>query len=114
MCRAIATNPTVNRVRTTVATRNPAGAPSPLPEPIAIGTLPVIAVIGAALATAMKSTPTKPSAPALSLPPLPGAGPGPAAVPGAGPVVVPGAVRVPAPAVDRSSAVTADSSQPVE
>ena len=37
--------------------------PSPLPNPTAIGTLPVIAVIGAALATAMKMTATMPMAP---------------------------------------------------
>src|SRR3954470_16981375 len=49
-----------------VANRKPAGAPSPLPKPTAIGTLPVIAVIGAALATAMKITATMPMAPFLS------------------------------------------------
>ena len=42
------------------------GAPSPLPKPTAIGTLPVIAVIGAALATAMKMTATMPMAPFFS------------------------------------------------
>src|SRR3954468_20641563 len=46
-----------------VANKKPAGAPSPLPNPTAIGTLPVIAVIGAALATAMKMTATTPIAP---------------------------------------------------
>ena len=46
-----------------VANRKPAGAPSPLPNPTAIGTLPVIAVIGAALATAMKMTATIPIEP---------------------------------------------------
>src|SRR5829696_1134874 len=50
-------------VSTIVANRKPAGAPSPLPNPTAIGTLPVIAVIGAALATAMKMTATMPMAP---------------------------------------------------
>src|SRR4051812_19333657 len=70
MCRAIATNPMENSVSTTVATRNPAGALIPLPYAMAIGTLLVIAVIGAALATAMNSTPTSPRAPTLSLPPL--------------------------------------------
>src|ERR1700712_4656098 len=46
-----------------VANRNPAGAPRPLPKPTAIGTLPVMAVIGAALATAMKMTATMPIEP---------------------------------------------------
>ena len=46
-----------------VANRKPAGAPRPLPKPTAIGTLPVIAVIGAALATAMKMTATMPMDP---------------------------------------------------
>src|SRR3989337_2479194 len=50
-------------VSTIVANRKPAGAPSRLPNPTAIGTLPVIAVIGAALATAMKMTATMPMAP---------------------------------------------------
>src|SRR5882757_1874391 len=49
-----------------VANRKPAGAPSPLPNPTAMGTLPVMAVIGAALATAMKMTATMPIAPFLS------------------------------------------------
>ncbi len=53
-------------VSTIVANRKPAGAPSPLPNPTAIGTLPVIAVIGAALATAMKMTATMPMAPFFS------------------------------------------------
>jgi hypothetical protein len=39
----------------------------PLPYPRAIGTLPVIAVIGAAFATAMNSTPASPTAPTFSL-----------------------------------------------
>ena len=43
-----------------VANRKPAGAPRPLPNPTAIGTLPVIAVMGAAFATAMKMTATIP------------------------------------------------------
>src|SRR3954452_4151269 len=63
MCLAIATYPRANTVNTIVANRKPAGAPSPLPKPTAIGTLPVIAVIGAALATAMKMTATMPIAP---------------------------------------------------
>jgi hypothetical protein len=46
-----------------VAKRNPAGAPRPFPKPTAIGVLLVIAVIGAALATAMKRTATMPIAP---------------------------------------------------
>jgi len=46
-----------------VANRKPAGAPRPLPNPTAMGTLPVIAVMGAALATAMKMTATMPTAP---------------------------------------------------
>ncbi|MFD0393015.1 hypothetical protein ACFQ3Z_12030 [Streptomyces nogalater] len=33
----------------------------PLPKPTAIGRLPVIAVIGAAVATAMNTTPTSPT-----------------------------------------------------
>src|SRR5215217_6422255 len=48
-----------------VANRKPAGAPSPLPKPTAIGTLPVMAVMGAAFATAMKITATMPTAPFL-------------------------------------------------
>src|SRR5882757_1401880 len=48
-----------------VANRKPAGAPSPLPNPTAMGTLPVMAVIGAALATAMKMTATMPIDPFL-------------------------------------------------
>src|SRR4249920_2021359 len=56
-----------NRVRTTVATRKPAGVPRPLPYATEIGTLPVMAVIGAALAVAMKSTANSPTAPTLSL-----------------------------------------------
>src|SRR3979490_1167446 len=48
-----------------VANRKPAGAPSPLPNPTAIGTLPVIAVIGAALATAIKNTALMPMRPFL-------------------------------------------------
>src|SRR5919106_4299513 len=47
---------------TTVATMYPAGACEPFPKPTAIGTLPTIAVIGAAVATAMKITPTVPTA----------------------------------------------------
>ena len=39
----------------------------PLPNAIAIGTLPVMAVIGAALASAMNSTPKSPTVPAFSL-----------------------------------------------
>src|SRR6476646_612266 len=46
-----------------VAKRKPAGAPRPLPKPTAIGVLLVIAVIGAALATAMNKTATMPIAP---------------------------------------------------
>lgn len=46
-----------------VANRKPAGVPRPLPNPTAIGTLPVIAVIGAAFATAMKMTATMPTDP---------------------------------------------------
>src|SRR5436190_11926778 len=65
MCRAIATYPRANSVRMTVANRKPAGAPRPLPNPTAMGTLPVIAVIGAALATAMKMTATMPMDPFL-------------------------------------------------
>src|SRR5215207_7395140 len=65
MCRAIATYPSANNVRMIVANRKPAGAPRPLPQPTAIGTLPVMAVIGAALATAMKMTATMPMAPFL-------------------------------------------------
>lgn len=42
------------------------GAPVPLPKPTAMGRLPVIAVIGAAVATAMKTTPTSPTEFALS------------------------------------------------
>src|SRR5260370_28328759 len=63
MCWALATEPTGNSVAAIVAKRKPAGAPSPLPNPTAIGTLPVIAVIGAALATAIKMTATMPMAP---------------------------------------------------
>src|SRR3954468_18285734 len=66
MCLAIATYPSANSVSAIVANKNPAGAPSPLPNPTAIGTFPVIAVIGAALATAMKITATMPMAPFLS------------------------------------------------
>ena len=50
----------------TVANKKPAGAPRPLPNPTAIGTFPVIAVIGAALATAMKMTATMPIDPFFS------------------------------------------------
>src|ERR1700704_5489615 len=63
MCRAIATYPSANSVSAIVANRKPAGVPRPLPNPTAIGTLPVMAVIGAALATAMKMTATMPMAP---------------------------------------------------
>ena len=63
MCLAIATYPSANSVRMMVAKRNPAGAPRPLPKPTAIGVFPVIAVMGAALATAMKMTATMPIAP---------------------------------------------------
>ena len=45
-----------------VATRYPAGAYGPLPNPTATGTLPTIAVIGAAVATAMNITPVRPTA----------------------------------------------------
>ncbi len=38
----------------------------PLPKPIAIGTLKLMAVIGAAFATAMKRTAKMPTAPVLS------------------------------------------------
>src|SRR3954471_6210757 len=48
-----------------VANKKPAGAPSPLTNPTAMGMLPVIAVIGAALATAMKMTATMPMDPFL-------------------------------------------------
>src|ERR1700682_2000191 len=63
MCLAIATYPRANSVSATVANRKPAGAPKPLPNPTAIGTLPVMAVMGAALATAMRMTATMPTAP---------------------------------------------------
>ena len=63
MYLAIATYPIANSVRMIVAKRKPAGAPRPLPKPTAIGVLLVIAVIGAALATAMKRTATIPIAP---------------------------------------------------
>src|SRR4029079_6383312 len=63
MYLAIATYPIANNVRMIVAKRKPAGAPRPLPKPTAIGVLLVIAVIGAALATAMNKTATMPIAP---------------------------------------------------
>ncbi len=65
MCFAIATYPRANKVNAMVANRKPAGAPRPLPKPTAMGTLPVIAVMGAALATAMKMTATIPMDPFL-------------------------------------------------
>src|SRR5215218_10257555 len=64
----MATYPTAKMVKTTVAKIYPAGAPVPLPNPTATGTLPVIAVIGAAVATAMKMTSKRPTALGLSLP----------------------------------------------
>lgn len=42
------------------------GAYAPLPNPTAIGTFPTIAVIGAAVATAMNNTPIRPTALGLS------------------------------------------------
>jgi hypothetical protein len=72
--RAIATYPTAKMLRTTVATRNPAGVPMPLPNPTEIGVLPVIAVIGAALAVAMNRTARRPTDPAFRAPPLRGTG----------------------------------------
>src|SRR5512140_3740014 len=54
----------VKNVSTIVAKRNPAGAPRPLPNPMAMGTLKLIAVMGAAFATAMNRTLTRPTAPA--------------------------------------------------
>ncbi|GAB2441848.1 hypothetical protein GCM10027262_52320 [Nocardia tengchongensis] len=44
-----------------MAIRNAAGVPIPLPADIMKGTLPVMAVIGAAVATAMNTTPTRPT-----------------------------------------------------
>src|SRR5699024_3858164 len=39
------------------------GAYAPFPNPMAMGTLPTIAVMGAAVATAMNMTPNRPTAP---------------------------------------------------
>src|SRR5208282_1941450 len=46
----------------TMPTRNPAGAPIPLPMPTAIGTLPSCPVSGDIAANEMKSTPPRPTA----------------------------------------------------
>jgi hypothetical protein len=51
---------------TAVATTKAPGVPIPLPNPTAIGTFPVMAVIGAEPASAMNSTLTMLTAPALS------------------------------------------------
>src|ERR1700686_4872749 len=53
--------------RTTVATRNAAGVPIPLPKPTAIGTLKSMAEIGAAPVTVRNSTPHRPTALPCSL-----------------------------------------------
>jgi hypothetical protein len=50
----------------TVAIQKPAGAPIPLPKPTAIGVLKSMALIGAALVTARKRTPNRPTALRLS------------------------------------------------
>ena len=62
----MAMKPMVKIVSTMVANRKPAEAPVPLPKPTAMGTLKLIAVMGAAFATAMNRTPKRPTAPALS------------------------------------------------
>ncbi|WP_192583634.1 hypothetical protein [Streptomyces albicerus] len=59
---AIDVKPTAKIARTTIATRWPAGAPMPFPAETMTGTLPVIAVIGAAVATAVKATRSSPIA----------------------------------------------------
>ncbi len=58
----MAAYPMANSDSTTVAKMYPAGACEPFPKPTAMGTLPTIAVIGAAVATAMNITPTMPTA----------------------------------------------------
>jgi hypothetical protein len=65
MCLAIAVYPTEKMLSTTVANRYAAGTPVPVPKPTTMGTLPVIAVIGAAFATAMKRTANRPIEPDL-------------------------------------------------
>src|SRR5215218_8550490 len=54
--------PTEKIVRITVANRNAAGVYSPVPKPVANGTLNSIAEIGAAPVTATKITPMRPTA----------------------------------------------------
>jgi hypothetical protein len=49
-------------VRITVANRNAAGVYSPVPKPVANGTLNSIAEMGAAPVTATKITPSRPTA----------------------------------------------------
>ena len=60
--RDIATYPTEKMVRITVAKRNAAGAPRPLPKPTTSGVLKSIAEMGADPVTVRNSTPASPTA----------------------------------------------------
>jgi hypothetical protein len=51
----MATKPTAKTSSTSVATMKPTGAPTPLPAPTMIGTLPPMTVSGAAAAITMKT-----------------------------------------------------------
>src|SRR5690349_2547379 len=66
MCLLMVVKPTENTANTAMAIRNAAGVPLPVPEDIMNGTLPVMAVIGAAVAMAMNTTPSSPMALGLS------------------------------------------------